>query len=41
MNMELNIRNEENKEFFDEKASGYDEVQQPDKESYKLFKARK
>lgn len=29
MNMELNIRNEENKEFFDEKASGYDEVHKP------------
>ncbi|MBR5370179.1 MAG: class I SAM-dependent methyltransferase [Bacilli bacterium] len=27
--MELNIRNEENKEFFDEKASGYDEVHKP------------
>ena len=27
--MELNIRNQENKEFFDEKAKGYDEVHMP------------
>jgi tRNA (cmo5U34)-methyltransferase len=27
--MELNIRNQENKEFFDEKAEGYDEVHKP------------